>query len=268
MERATTADGIAFQIRPEGSRRPVVFVHGALDRSASFLRVARALEDRPVLLFDRRGYGRSVPAGSTAAAMRVPVFEDHVRDLDAMIGLATSATGRRPLVVGHSLGGAIALLAAARGSDSIAGLLSFEAPLLWEPWWPGSVAGTSTPVDDAAGSFAERFMRRLVGDQVWEALPERTRQQRRAEGPILESELRTARGVDPPDLSAIEVPVLVAAGSELAAHRQRAIETLVAQLPRASSRLLEDAPHNAHSACPERFAALVEAVDERALDTP
>ena len=40
---------------------------------------------------------------------------------------------------------------------------------------------------------AEAFMRRLVGNKVWERLPERTRTARRSEGRVLVGELRDLR---------------------------------------------------------------------------
>ncbi|MFN7150490.1 MAG: alpha/beta fold hydrolase, partial [Microthrixaceae bacterium] len=87
--------------RPEDRRDdlpPVVLVHGAMDRAASFGRTMRRLGDHDLVAYDRRGYGESMTgtAGSIA---------EHAADLSAIVDwLDTSEV----VVVGHSLGGTIA----------------------------------------------------------------------------------------------------------------------------------------------------------------
>ncbi|MCU1351342.1 MAG: alpha/beta hydrolase fold protein, partial [Acidimicrobiales bacterium] len=213
---------------PEGSigEPVVVLVHGAMDRSSSFGRVARRLGDLPLVRYDRRGYGRSagLPAGT---------LDDQVDDLVAVIESATAeaaeAAGRSgddalpAVVVGHSIGGVIALVAAARRPDLISSVAAFEAPMSWAPWWPSSSPGgdaiaaaqsdparfvaedaAPAPVEasevaateadparersmtpDPAGDAVDHFMRRMIGDSRWERLPAATRLQRRAEGHAL-----------------------------------------------------------------------------------
>ena len=96
--------------------------------------------------------------------------------------------------------------------------------------WRGCRGGPSASAGAAAltspgeaADAAERFMRRMVGDARWEELPQRTRDQRRAEGPALVAELRSIRPPAPPpyDPSELEVPVLAAHGSESRPHHQR-----------------------------------------------
>ncbi|MHB1788094.1 MAG: alpha/beta fold hydrolase [Acidimicrobiales bacterium] len=100
----------------------VVLVHGALDRAASFARVRRRLVDLPVVTYDRRGYHRSRRDGEAPA-----VITDHVEDLLEVIG------GRPAVVVGHSLGGVLALMAACRpgGPDPVVSVAAYEPPLPW-----------------------------------------------------------------------------------------------------------------------------------------
>jgi pimeloyl-ACP methyl ester carboxylesterase len=106
--------------------------------------------------------------------------------------------------------------------------------------------------------MAESFLRRMIGDARWESLPEPTRIRRLEEGRTLRSELLTARAIDVPNLDRITVPVIVAVGSGADAIRHRAASTLVASMSEASAVVLADAPHNLHTADPERFSALVE----------
>ena len=193
----------------------------------------------------------------------MPSFLDHVEDLLSVLRWVLGETGTPPLLVGHSLGGSVSLVASARQPDAVAGLLVFEAPLLWEPWWPRPQDEPTTLSPTELEDSAERFMRRIVGDAIWEALPERTKEQRRAEGPVLEAELRTARMMRPPDLSLISAPVIVATGSEVPDQRRRAIASILAAIPSAESAVLTGAPHNAHTARPEGFAGLIEALGRR-----
>jgi len=144
----------------------VVLVHGSLDRSAGMVKLSRRLEDRfRVTRYDRRGYGRSMPH-------RGPFdIEAQVDDLVHVITSAPDAP--QPCVVfGHSYGGNVALATAQRHPASVAGVIVYETPLAWLPWWPGTTAGGDARAweHDPAGA-AERFMRRLIGDARWERLP-------------------------------------------------------------------------------------------------
>ena len=139
---------------PDG-RLPVVVVHGGLDRASSFGRVARQLADLSVVLYDRRGYGRSIEAGPAP-------IERHVDDLLQVIGPTPS------VVFGHSVGAVIAILAASREPQRVRALLAYEPPMPWVDWWPRRRPDRA-PLDPA--DEAEHFMRRMVGDRIWRRLP-------------------------------------------------------------------------------------------------
>jgi pimeloyl-ACP methyl ester carboxylesterase len=232
---------------PGGDRPTVVFVHGSLDRSAAFARVQRHLEDLRVLRYDRRGYGRSLPLGPAAS------FQTQVDDLQAVLA------ERPAVIVGHSLGGVIALALAQRRPDLVTAVVAYESPMAWMPWWPGATAGSAAiaPVGDAREA-AERFMRRMVGDERWEALPERTREQRRAEGPALIAELRSIREADEPPYVAeeVQVPVVAGHGTESAPHHRASAEALAAQAPLGELVIVDGASHGVHLTHPAALAAL------------
>src|SRR4051812_13848450 len=159
---------------------PVVLVHGSMDRSGSWVRVVRELRDLHTVRYDRRGYGRSRELGGGA-------MEEHVADLFDVVA-------ERPSVVaGHSYGAAIALVAAERRPDIVRAVVSYEGPMSWRDWWPdGSAGGRAVEQVQsgvAAADAAERFLRRMIGDDKWESLPARTRDERRAEGEALLIEL-------------------------------------------------------------------------------
>jgi len=58
----------------------IVLIHGAVDRAAGMIRVARRIDHCEVVRYDRRGYGRSGHLGQPYT------FEEHVHDLELVIG--------------------------------------------------------------------------------------------------------------------------------------------------------------------------------------
>jgi pimeloyl-ACP methyl ester carboxylesterase len=238
---------VAEEPGPAGARR-VVFVHGSLDRSTAFLRAARALRDLTVIRYDRRGYGRSLAAGPSTR------FDDQVADLAAVVGSEPA------IVVGHSLGGVIALAFANRHPERAPAVVAYEAPMPWLPWWPSNTAGGSALTGSGdEGDAAEHFMRRIVGDDRWEELPARTQAQRRAEGPALVAELRSLRPPNPApyDLATFPVPVVAAHGARSRPHHQEAARMVADAVPRGELVVVDGAGHGAHLSHPVEFAGLV-----------
>lgn len=181
----------------------VVMIHGSMDRSAGMLKLSRRLDtDFRVLRYDRRGYGRSFPHPGPFS------MDAQVSDLVALL------VGRKAVLVGHSYGGNVALAAADRHPDLVAGVAVYEMPMSWEPWWPVTTAGSiavaeSGEPDDAA----ERFLRRMLGNRRWEELPERTKAARRCEGLAMVGELADLRRERPWNPENITAPVVTAFGS-------------------------------------------------------
>ena len=110
----------------------VVLVHGAMDRASSMLRVRRALEaECRVSRYDRRGYARSLELGPATS------LDQQVDDLAAVVGSRVAA------LAGHSLGGVICLALAERSPAQVGAVVAYEAPMMWEPWWPTGTAGAT-----------------------------------------------------------------------------------------------------------------------------
>ena len=196
-----------------GADRHIVLVHGSLDRSSGMLKLSRRLDEEfRVSRYDRRGYGRSVHLGGPY---------DMAHQVEDLLGVA--AHGPAPcVVVGHSFGGDVALAAAQRHPELVAGVVVYEAPLSWMSWWPGSTAGADARAwRDDPEEAAERFMRRLIGDARWEHLPPATRAARRAEGPALVGELIDLREHPPWEAGSITVPVLPMFGERSLDHHRR-----------------------------------------------
>lgn len=153
----------------------VLLAHGITDSAACWDRVAEGLAlSYDVVCYDARGHGASDRATS------YPV-ELHVGDL---IGLAQALRLDRPVLIGHSMGGVHAAMAAAQ--------LDVRALVVEDPHWP-EVAEDGTKDIDAS--------RRAVAEVV--ALPEAERRAYgRAEHPTwadvdLEAWVQARSQVDP-----------------------------------------------------------------------
>jgi pimeloyl-ACP methyl ester carboxylesterase len=233
----------------------VAVVHGSMDRSAGLLRLSRRLDDaHQVLRFDRRGYGRSVDVGPpwTVAA-----------NVDDLEGLLVAAAAGPAVVFGHSFGGDIALGLAARRPDLVRTVVVYETPLSWLDWWPGNSAGAAAMAMDDPGDAAEAFMRRLVGDAVWERLSASKQAERRAEGAAMVAELADLRRAAPWDGGAIEAPVLALYGEHARPHHVRGMQELGDLIRGCTHEMIPDAGH----AGPHTHAAGVAAATLAFLDS-
>lgn len=263
------AVGDAIWAQEAGEGPLVALVHGAMDRSGGMLRVRRVLQPTcRVLRYDRRGYARSLAAGPPVS------FDQQVDDLAGLLD------GRPAVLAGHSFGGLICLALAERRPGLARAVVVYEAPMAWAPWWPGGrpgdrpngrtggQGGAAGPDGRDGPDAAEWFLRRMLGDAVWERLPAGMRAERRAEGPTLVAEMRSVRPPAPApfDPRAVTVPVVVAHGTETRAHHRRAARELAERLPHGELRVIEGATHGAHLTHPDEFAGLVRRAIERADD--
>jgi pimeloyl-ACP methyl ester carboxylesterase len=246
----------------------VVLVHGSLDRATSFARVVRRLQDLWVVTYDRRGYhhsrrGQHVQGDrrdDLKGDLRGDAFDQHVSDLLEVIGK------RRVVVVGHSFGGAVALAAAIEAPERVLAVGAYEPPMPWVDWWPRRARRDMTSEDPA--DAAEGFFRRMVNDDAWERLPERARQERRAEGPALVAELSSLRsGGAPFDLSRLSVPLVVGRGGASRPHHRQAIDELHSTIPDSVVFEIPGASHGAHLTHPDAFSEFVRRVLSRAEET-
>ena len=235
------ADEAGFPERPL-----VALVHGSMDRSAGMLKLSRQLDHAyRVLRYDRRGYGRSTPHSGPFG-------------MDAQVAdLVDVLDGRRAVVIGHSYGGNVALATAARHPELVAGVAVYESPLSWMEWWPGNTAGSRALAGGGdPHDAAEAFLRRMLGDERWAALPEKTRQARRVEGPAMVGELTDLRTNPPWTAAEINVPVVCSSGSLGAAHHHRGMEHAAASLG-CQLVVLDGCGHDAPMSHPALFRAKV-----------
>lgn len=95
-----------------GSGPPLVLVHGFTDTSRSFSLLAPHLSGRRLIMPDLRGHG----ASQAGRGFGIADFADDVAGLIRRLRL------ERPVVVGHSLGGMVAMQLAARHPELVGGL--------------------------------------------------------------------------------------------------------------------------------------------------
>jgi pimeloyl-ACP methyl ester carboxylesterase len=121
------AGDIAYWDRP-GQGAPIVLVHGNSASKAVFsgLFAAPALAGRRLVAFDLPGCGESADAADREAGYTIPGFARTLAEVAAALGLS------RPVVLGWSLGGHVAIEAAGQGAD-LGGLILTGTP----PCGPG-----------------------------------------------------------------------------------------------------------------------------------
>jgi pimeloyl-ACP methyl ester carboxylesterase len=260
-------DGLWVHRRIAGAHEPVVvFVHGAADRSATFVRVARHLGDVTCVRYDRRGYAKSLLAGDPPAAAGSVVLAAQVDDVLAVVAACDAADSSRLVLAGHSHGALIALAAAVRVPTVVGAVVAYEPPTPWLGLWGTGTGGgaaaraaAATHSDDPDGDAMEAFLRRMIGDDRWQALGANVRAARRAEGPALVADLAAARAAGDVDLAGLDVPVVLGVGTATSARHIAAVQWLGDHLPHAQTVVIDGADHGAHLTHPAEVADLVRA---------
>ena len=258
-------DGTPIAVFSAGAGRPLVLVHGTTADHRTWRVVGPDLAARwRIHAIDRRGRGDSGdgPADATYA------IEREFDDLAAVVDVLAEGSGTPVDVVGHSLGGRIALGASLR-SASIRRVVAYEgAPLApgEEGLDPALEARLRADLaaDDLDGMLA-RFMTEAIGmpapdlaafraDPIWPL--------RVAAAPTILRELDAAEhdpaaGLDA--LGRVTVPVLQLVGSLSPAGFRTGAEALDARLKRGRLEVIDGARHGAHHSHAAEFIARAEA---------
>jgi pimeloyl-ACP methyl ester carboxylesterase len=243
-------DGIHVEAHGPDTGTPLVLVHGAPDRSTSFGPLLAELGDRRVVVYDRRGYGRSLGAEPPTAMV------DHAHDLLGVIEQA----GAPAVVVAHSFGSNPAMLAATLRPDAFAALGVWEPPLVWIEQWPQFTKDYNARVagaDDPAATV-EHFYRRVLGDEVWDGQSDEGRARRWAEGVAFQVDMASELSA-PFAFEDVRVPVLVGYGTDTGAFHDGGAIWLAETLPDARLHVVEATSHFAPRTHPAEYAAFVRA---------
>ena len=255
-------DGTPIAVFSAGAGRPLVLVHGTTADHRTWRVVAPELATRWWLhAIDRRGRGAS---GDGAPYSIEREFDDLAAVADALAGETEAPID----VVGHSLGGRIALGASLR-TASIRRIVAYEgAPLAPGEEELDPELEARLRADLAAGDvdgMLARFMTEAIGmpaadlaafraDPIWPL--------RAAAAPTILRELDAAER-DPAagleSLGAVTVPVLQLVGSLSPAGFRAGAEALDARLARGRLEVIDGARHGAHHSHAAEFIARAEA---------
>lgn len=140
--RMVEVDGRSVHVHVEGSGPDIVLIHGASGnlRDFTFGLASRLAADYRVIAFDRPGLGWSdpLPDGRVGPVEQADLLRAAAAELDV----------RRPVVVGHSYGGAVALAWGVRAPEDTAALVilagashPWEGPLSLSQTLPSTTLG-------------------------------------------------------------------------------------------------------------------------------
>lgn len=139
----------------EGGRTPVVFLHDSLGAITTWRDLPERLgaaTGREVIVYDRQGYGRSSPFTGP------PRDRDYMhREADALVVLLDRLGLAKAVLFGHSDGGTIALLAAARHPGRITAVITEGAHVFVEGITLAGIRAAER--DYAGGDLRERLLR-------------------------------------------------------------------------------------------------------------
>ncbi|MSP62941.1 MAG: alpha/beta fold hydrolase [Myxococcales bacterium] len=236
------------RIRDEGDsarKAPVVLIHGAGGSSVAWMDVVKRLAPRRrVIAPDLPGHGQSDPWHGVSS-VTMDLYRDFVGTLCAHLGM------KRVVLVGHSMGGAIALRCALAWPDRVAGLVLVcsaarirVAPALTDP--KTDVAALLREV-----AWSPSTPREVV--ERWSAV------MIQAEPEVVAADFRALEGFDVrPELPSLRVPSLAIGGSDDLILPPKLTRELAAALPNARAVIL---PHTGHMAMNEQPDAFHAALD-------
>ncbi len=224
----------------------IVFVHGSGDNATCWQRQVSFLGEARALAVDLPGHG-------TRAADRGPA-EMSVRDYALDVRRQIEAAGLvRPIVAGHSLGGAIALQLALDWGDALAGLMLIGtgARLRVLP------ALLDAARRDQTGTLVQlRGLTRQSSKSAEQAASEASLPPL-AEG-VLYRDLAACNVFDVmSELERISLPVLIVCGEQDVMTPPKYAEYLRAHLPAATLRLIPDSGHDIMRQQPDALNAAI-----------
>lgn len=268
MPRRTTdvslsaADGLALNLVDFGGSGgpPLFFVHGSFGHAHVWdAVVGRLPPERRCLALDLPGHGDSAWAPGEARYG----FDALVEDIHVAVGWL----GERPVLAGHSIGSAIAMLYASKYSDRIAAAVLMDI----DPHSPRRHADHLNEVGEAPPKVYPSFERAIAREsRIAPGAAEEVHQTlarfgyRETEGGFAQKFdqgfLRSVRVWDMRgSLGKIAVPALVLRGSESTAMSVAGYDELLRAIPSARGLVIAGAGHQLHLDRPVEVAAAVDA---------
>jgi len=112
---------VSYIHRGNETSRRIIFVHGTPGSAADFYQFVRnAPDDLEVIAIDRAGFGQTLPNEAVTSLEA---------QADALVPLLIERGGKKPILVGHSLGGPIVAKVAAKYGDKIGGMIQLAGSL-------------------------------------------------------------------------------------------------------------------------------------------
>jgi pimeloyl-ACP methyl ester carboxylesterase len=248
------ANGIRIDyLRTGGAKPPVVLLHGLTGSGAGWTPLARALEaaEFDVVMPDARGHGgSSAPDGGYR-------YDDLANDV---VGLVRGLDLARPVLLGHSMGGMTAAVAASRGGGM------FRGVVLVDPTFLSPERQREVHESDVAAQH-----RRILGLRKADFVAElRARHPRRSDEMItllaearLGTQLAAFDVLTPPNppyrevVRAINVPTLLVIGDDGPVVTLEMATELRALNPRVRVEVIHGAGHGLPFEKPERLGEVV-----------
>lgn len=251
---------------PRRGPAPLLCMHGAGMSSVVFMDVVRRLPPaRRVIAPDLPGHGQSEPADAVdGGAARLAAYGETLAALTASLGV------ERAVLLGHSMGGAVALLSALKRPENVAGLVllncaaalpvSAELLDLLSRTLPSTDAGPDEP---ARATWVDRMPDELADLCFSPATPREVRE--RWQAVLLSASRETVLadfvacgGFDVRErLSALRVPTLLIGGTDDLLVSPRQLQATAARIAGAKLHLVPDTAHLTHLEQPDTFMELL-----------
>jgi pimeloyl-ACP methyl ester carboxylesterase len=231
-------DDVSLYYEEHGSGEPILCIHGTGSSTTLWRGPAGVLATRGrTIVYDRRGFGESERPEPLVSNVRL-----HADDAAALLDALDAAPA---IVIGRSQGGEIAVDLALRYPDRVRALALLEGGgLSLGPkvgrWLAGVHERLTAAAERDMGTVGEAFLRDVLGDAAWEALPELVQDVFIANGPaILAEERGGLLGVSAAELGTIPHPTLIVGARDSGPEFAEATELTAKAMPSARVEWIE-----------------------------
>ncbi len=235
---------------PRSSRRlPLVFIHGAGASATVWLDLFRHFErERLVVAPDLPGHGQSEAFHAVSDEERIAHYRDVVGAACARLEIG------RAILIGHSMGGLVALSAAAAYPDKVAGAVVLSA------------ASEMKPGPDLLAALASNPKRQpeILAELGWSpATPRDTvsrwmRTVTSAEPEVTFADFRAVERFTAPRTADVRAPLLCVGGEDDLLCPPASVRNMVGAFASCEVQLLPDTGHQPHLEQPAAILAAIE----------